>query len=86
MLTQKASTRSHQVISSPELFHQCDRPTQGMSLVAHGKSCGRLNGQELRSFVLEYLQEKSPSNLCCYFCVSCLQWKQEFTMYFCALL
>lgn len=44
MLKQKASTGSHQVISFPELFHQCDRPTQGMSLVAHGKSRGRLNG------------------------------------------
>lgn len=46
----------------------------------------RLNWCKLHWFALEWLQEKSPSNLCYYFCVNCLQWNQEFTVYFCALL
>lgn len=47
-----------------------------------------MGGKEvwMAGIVLEGLQEKSPSNVCYYSGVNCLQWNQEFTVYFCALL
>lgn len=63
----------HMRLFIPWSFLSVWQTTQRMSLVAYTESCGWLNAWEFCSFVLKYLQEKSPSNSCCYFCVTRLQ-------------